>query len=208
METFWPTPVVFRGGLTKHFRLTQEIAAVGRDADPDPSRACLVFQHSIVPPRAACACASRSAGGLKLWNYYKSDFYYVIGGWHLGLSESFRGKNRKKDGPPETKFPRKNDRKKTPPKEKKCRNTFQCTRLTLLSIYSQLLLHVARDLKTFQGHVSLLMETAHWLVLLTSGGRASYQICASCSSLSRLRWCLVPADMRRRRLCSQSRATS
>ena len=46
------------------FRDTQEIAAVGRDADPDPSRACLVFQRSIVPPRAACACASWSAGGL------------------------------------------------------------------------------------------------------------------------------------------------
>ena len=55
---------VFRGGLTKYFRLTQEIAAAGRDADPDPSRACLVFQRSIVPPRAACACASWSEGGL------------------------------------------------------------------------------------------------------------------------------------------------
>ena len=55
---------VFRGGLTKYFRLTQEIAAAGRDANPDPSRACLVFQRSIVPPRAACACARWSAGGL------------------------------------------------------------------------------------------------------------------------------------------------
>ena len=46
----------------------QKMSAIQRvESDPeipDPSRACLVFQRSIVPPRAACACASRSAGGL------------------------------------------------------------------------------------------------------------------------------------------------
>ena len=46
----------------------QKMSAIQRvESDPeipDPSRACLVFQRSIVPPRAACACASWSAGGL------------------------------------------------------------------------------------------------------------------------------------------------